>query len=170
MFKQSMFCLITFTALIGLLSLLLVWEEDDVWSQVAKAQLKEGLVSDAIESFIRANDATQFNDVILAAEHVRAYDDLVKYLLMVRKKVKEPKVILSLSLLMQRLINWEKLRSSFSSLMLQTSKMLEIACLMKHSMKQQRLSSHTSLTGPAGKHTYQAQAISRSCGCCPKGQ
>ncbi|KAJ7543091.1 hypothetical protein O6H91_09G024400 [Diphasiastrum complanatum] len=67
-------------------------EEDDVWSQVAKAQLKEGLVSDAIESFIRANDATQFNDVILAAEHVRAYDDLVKYLLMVRKKVKEPKV------------------------------------------------------------------------------
>ncbi|KZV51743.1 clathrin heavy chain 1-like [Dorcoceras hygrometricum] len=29
-------------------------EEDAVWSQVARAQLREGLVSDAIESFIRA--------------------------------------------------------------------------------------------------------------------
>lgn len=67
-------------------------EEDEVWSQVGKAQLKEGLVSDAIESFIRANDATQFNDVIRAADQVDAYEDLVKYLLMVRKKVKEPKV------------------------------------------------------------------------------
>ncbi|KAL3681952.1 hypothetical protein R1sor_024908 [Riccia sorocarpa] len=67
-------------------------EEDEVWSQVGKAQLREGLVSDAIESFIRANDATQFNDVIRAASNVNAYDDLVKYLLMVRKKVKEPKV------------------------------------------------------------------------------
>jgi clathrin heavy chain len=45
-------------------------EEDDVWSQVAKAQLKQGLVSDAIESFIKANDATQFLDVIKAAEKV----------------------------------------------------------------------------------------------------
>ncbi|BBN15445.1 clathrin heavy chain [Marchantia polymorpha subsp. ruderalis] len=67
-------------------------EEDEVWSQVGKAQLREGLVSDAIESFIRANDATQFNDVIRAASQVNAYEDLVKYLLMVRKKVKEPKV------------------------------------------------------------------------------
>lgn len=39
-----------------------------MWSQVAKAQLKQGLVSDAIESFIKANDATQFLDVIKAAE------------------------------------------------------------------------------------------------------
>eukprot|EP00897_Mesotaenium_endlicherianum_P006181 jgi/Mesen1/5591/ME000281S04647 len=67
-------------------------EEDDVWSQVGKAQLKEGLVSDAIASFIRANDATQFHDVIRAAENGDAYHDLVQYLLMVRKKVKEPKV------------------------------------------------------------------------------
>lgn len=67
-------------------------EEDAVWSQVAKAQLREGLVSDAIESFIRADDATQFLDVIRAAEQASVYHDLVKYLLMVRKKVKEPKV------------------------------------------------------------------------------
>ncbi|KAK4579547.1 hypothetical protein RGQ29_029281 [Quercus rubra] len=51
-------------------------EEDAVWSQVGKAQLREGLVSDAIESFIRADDALNF----------------WMYLLMVRQKVKEPKV------------------------------------------------------------------------------
>eukprot|EP01018_Ginkgo_biloba_P000170 Gb_33028 [translate_table: standard] len=67
-------------------------EEDAVWSQVAKAQLREGLVSDAIESFIRADDATQFLDVIKAAETANVYHDLVKYLLMVRRKIKEPKV------------------------------------------------------------------------------
>ncbi|MQM02720.1 hypothetical protein Taro_035489, partial [Colocasia esculenta] len=67
-------------------------EEDAVWSQVGKAQLREGLVSDAIESFIRADDATHFLDVIRAAEDANVYHDLVKYLLMVRQKAKEPKV------------------------------------------------------------------------------
>ncbi|PON57561.1 Clathrin, heavy chain [Parasponia andersonii] len=67
-------------------------EEDAVWSQVAKAQLRGGLVSDAIESFIRADDATQFLDVIRAAEDANVYPDLVRYLLMVRQKTKEPKV------------------------------------------------------------------------------
>ncbi|RRT69743.1 hypothetical protein B296_00008399 [Ensete ventricosum] len=68
-------------------------EEDSVWSQVGKVQLQEGLVSEAIESFIRADDAaTQFLDVIRAAEDANIYHDLVKYLLMVRQTVKEPKV------------------------------------------------------------------------------
>ncbi|KAE9451524.1 hypothetical protein C3L33_16595, partial [Rhododendron williamsianum] len=67
-------------------------EEDAVWSQVAKAQLREGLVSEAIESFIRADDATQFLDVIRAAQDADVYHDLVKYLLMVREKTKEPRV------------------------------------------------------------------------------
>ncbi|RZC78063.1 hypothetical protein C5167_002277 [Papaver somniferum] len=67
-------------------------EEDAVWSQVAKAQLREGLVSEAIESFIRADDATHFLDVIKASEDANVYHDLVKYLLMVRQKSKEPKV------------------------------------------------------------------------------
>jgi clathrin heavy chain len=67
-------------------------EEEAVWSQVAKAQLREGLVSEAIESFIRADDATQFLEVIKAAEDADVYHDLVRYLLMVRQKSKEPKV------------------------------------------------------------------------------
>ncbi|TQD99767.1 hypothetical protein C1H46_014619 [Malus baccata] len=67
-------------------------EEDAVWSQVAKAQLREGLVSDAIESFIRADDATHFLEVIRASEDADVYHDLVRYLQMVRQKTKEPKV------------------------------------------------------------------------------
>ncbi|CDY27997.1 BnaC05g43990D [Brassica napus] len=67
-------------------------EEDSVWSQVAKAQLREGLVSDAIESFIRAEDATHFLEMIRVAEDANVYDDMVSYLLMVRNKVKEVKV------------------------------------------------------------------------------
>ncbi len=47
-----------------------------------------GLVSDAIELFIKANDATHFNEEI----NVRAYEDLVNDLFMVCKKVKEPRV------------------------------------------------------------------------------
>ncbi|KAL5102347.1 hypothetical protein RYX36_006674 [Vicia faba] len=67
-------------------------EEDSVWSQVAKAKLRKGLVGDAIELFIRVSDATHFLEVIKAAEGANVYHDLVKYLLMVRKKTKEPKV------------------------------------------------------------------------------
>ncbi|GLT43224.1 hypothetical protein SLA2020_171910 [Shorea laevis] len=67
-------------------------EEEAVWSQVGRAQLREGLVSDAIESFIRADDATEFLAVIKAAEDSNVYQDLVRYLLMVRQKTKEPKV------------------------------------------------------------------------------
>ncbi|KAG9457846.1 hypothetical protein H6P81_002354 [Aristolochia fimbriata] len=45
---------------------------------VAKVQLCEGLVSDAIESFIRAEDATQFLDDIWASEDANVYHDLVR--------------------------------------------------------------------------------------------
>ncbi|KAE8712029.1 Clathrin heavy chain 1 [Hibiscus syriacus] len=90
--RLSMYYWIILEALIGLWNLHSEFEEDAVWSQVAKAQLREGLVSDAIESFIRADDATQFLDVIRASEDADIYDDLVRYILMVRQKVKEPKV------------------------------------------------------------------------------
>ncbi|KAG9450240.1 hypothetical protein H6P81_010205 [Aristolochia fimbriata] len=67
-------------------------EEYAVRSQVAKAQVCEGLVSVAIESFIQAEGATQFLDVIRAAEDANVYHDLVRNILMVRPKSKEPKV------------------------------------------------------------------------------
>ncbi|KAG5054131.1 hypothetical protein JHK85_006641 [Glycine max] len=52
-------------------------EEDVVWSQVAKAQLRKGLVSDAIESFIHANDSTHFLEVIKVAKDANIYHDLL---------------------------------------------------------------------------------------------
>ena len=67
-------------------------EEDEVWSQVGKAQLRDGRISDAIASFIRASDASQFTDVIREAGKLKAYDNLVRYLMMVRQTVKEPQV------------------------------------------------------------------------------
>ena len=45
------------------------------------------------QSFIRTDDAAHFLDyVIRAAEEANVYNDLVKYLLMVRQKAREPKV------------------------------------------------------------------------------
>eukprot|EP00998_Keelungia_sp_KM082_P006002 NODE_227_length_2254_cov_13.716032_g221_i0.p1 GENE.NODE_227_length_2254_cov_13.716032_g221_i0~~NODE_227_length_2254_cov_13.716032_g221_i0.p1 ORF type:complete len:689 (-),score=259.27 NODE_227_length_2254_cov_13.716032_g221_i0:186-2108(-) len=59
-------------------------EEKKVWSVLAGAQLKLGLVSEAVESYMKAKDATAFHQVIQAAEAADAYGDLVKYLTMAR--------------------------------------------------------------------------------------
>mmetsp|Transcript_40808 Transcript_40808/g.97020 ORF Transcript_40808/g.97020 Transcript_40808/m.97020 type:complete len:1701 (-) Transcript_40808:29-5131(-) len=67
-------------------------ELPEVWSELAHAQLSQRLVSDAISSYLRANDHTKYTDVISAAKEEEVFADLVKYLLMVRKRVKEPQV------------------------------------------------------------------------------
>ncbi|GLI67875.1 hypothetical protein VaNZ11_012164 [Volvox africanus] len=67
-------------------------DEAPVWSELAHAQLAAGLVSEAISSYLKANDSTRYMAVTEAAKAVGCFDDLVKYLLMVRKKVKEAKV------------------------------------------------------------------------------
>lgn len=48
-------------------------DEAEVWSQVGKAQLAADLLADAIASFIRANDGSQFLEVIRAASRVDAW-------------------------------------------------------------------------------------------------
>merc|ERR1719174_1782743 len=63
---------------------------------LGKAQLTQGLVSDAMTSFIKANDATEFMAVIAAAESQGAHAGLVAYLQMCRKKVKEAHIDTSL--------------------------------------------------------------------------
>jgi len=60
-----------------------------VWSKLARAQLDGQLVSEAISSYIKAKDATEYLLVINAAEGVENYEDLVPYLKMARKQVKE---------------------------------------------------------------------------------
>lgn len=64
----------------------------EVWIELGHAQLGQSLPSDAIASYLRAQDSSKYAEVIEAAKKVEVFADLVKYLLMVRKKVKDPKV------------------------------------------------------------------------------
>jgi clathrin heavy chain len=63
-----------------------------VWSKTAKAQLDGLRVTDGIESYIRAQDPSNFQEVIEIATHAGKDDDLIKYLRMARKTLREPAV------------------------------------------------------------------------------
>jgi clathrin heavy chain len=67
-------------------------DEPAVWSKVAKAQLDGLRVSDAIESYIKAQDPSNFNEVIETATHAGKDEDLIKFLRMARKTLREPAV------------------------------------------------------------------------------
>lgn len=41
--------------------------EPAVWSQLAKAQLQQGMVKEAIDSFIKADDPSAYMDVVQTA-------------------------------------------------------------------------------------------------------
>jgi clathrin heavy chain len=56
-----------------------------VWSKLAKAQLDAQLVTEAIHSYIKAKDPTDYHLVINAAEAADNYEELVPYLKMARK-------------------------------------------------------------------------------------
>lgn len=58
-------------------------------SKLARAQLDNFLVTESISSYIKAKDATDYVLVINAAESADKYDDLVSYLKMARKQIKE---------------------------------------------------------------------------------
>ncbi|KAG9339792.1 hypothetical protein JZ751_022458, partial [Albula glossodonta] len=62
--------------------------EPAVWSQLAKAQLQKGLVKEAIDSYIKADDPSSYMEVVQAADQ-RNWEDLVKFLQMARKKARE---------------------------------------------------------------------------------
>ena len=64
----------------------------EVWSKVAKAQLDGLRVSDSIESYIKAQDPANYNEVIEIATHAGKDDELIKYLKMARKTVREPPI------------------------------------------------------------------------------
>ncbi|KAH8314612.1 hypothetical protein KR067_011399, partial [Drosophila pandora] len=63
--------------------------EAAVWSQLAKAQLQQGLVKESIDSYIKADDPSAYVDVVDVASKVESWDDLVRYLQMARKKARE---------------------------------------------------------------------------------
>lgn len=60
-----------------------------VWSTVAKAQLKGDQVVEAISAFVKAEDPADWTLVIDAAERADQYGELVGYLKMARKSIKE---------------------------------------------------------------------------------
>ena len=60
-----------------------------VWSTLARAQLEQSLITESINSYIKAKDASDYNRVIYTAEGMDNYEDLVPYLKMARKQVKE---------------------------------------------------------------------------------
>lgn len=63
--------------------------EPAVWSQLARAQLNNGMVKEAIDSYIKADDPTQYMEVVTVASKSNNWEDLVKYLQMARKKARE---------------------------------------------------------------------------------
>lgn len=67
-------------------------ELPEVWSRVAKAQLDGLRVSDSIESYIRAEDPSNYNEVIEIATHAGKDEDLIKFLRMARKTLREPAI------------------------------------------------------------------------------
>ncbi|XP_019869256.2 clathrin heavy chain [Aethina tumida] len=63
--------------------------EPAVWSQLAKAQLNQGLVKEAIDSYIKADDPSAYMSVVETASKNNSWEDLVRYLQMARKKARE---------------------------------------------------------------------------------
>ncbi|KAJ2895341.1 uncharacterized protein MKZ38_006691 [Zalerion maritima] len=75
----------------------------EVWSKVAKAELDGLRVTDAIESYIKAEDPKNYAEVIEIATHAGKDEDLVKYLRMARKTQREPPIDTALAFCYARL-------------------------------------------------------------------
>ncbi|KAI5306569.1 hypothetical protein KEM55_008568, partial [Ascosphaera atra] len=78
-------------------------ELPEVWSRVAKAQLDGLRVSDSIQSYIRADDPSNYGEVIEVATAAGKDEDLVEFLKMARKTLREPAVDTALAFCFARL-------------------------------------------------------------------
>lgn len=65
------------------------WDQAPVWSILAVAQLQAGQVKEAIQSFLKADDATQFSMVIAAAKTSEFFGELISFIQMARGKLKD---------------------------------------------------------------------------------
>ncbi|KAK4240826.1 hypothetical protein C8A03DRAFT_31102 [Achaetomium macrosporum] len=74
-----------------------------VWSKVAKAQLDGLRVSDSIDSYIRAEDPKNYEEVIEIAVAAGKNEELIKYLRMARKTLREPAIDTALAFCYARL-------------------------------------------------------------------
>lgn len=78
-------------------------DRPEVWSKVAKAQLDGLRVSDAVESYIKAQDPRNYEEVIEIAVHAGKNVELVKYLRMARKTLREPSIDTALAFCFARM-------------------------------------------------------------------
>ncbi|KAK0731049.1 hypothetical protein B0H67DRAFT_57958 [Lasiosphaeris hirsuta] len=74
-----------------------------VWSKVAKAQLDGLRVSDSIESYIKAEDPKNYEEVIEIAVAAGKNEELIKFLRMARKTLREPAIDTALAFCFARL-------------------------------------------------------------------
>eukprot|EP00808_Paulinella_micropora_P023441 g48897.t1 len=66
------------------------WDQPETWSILAEAQLESGLTKECIDSFMKAEDATKFADVIRAAKGDEMYAEVIPFIKMARGKVRDP--------------------------------------------------------------------------------
>ncbi len=64
-------------------------DEKPVWSKLGKAQLEEKFPADAIESFINAEDPSEYVAVCAEANEAEIWEELIPFLQMARKSLQE---------------------------------------------------------------------------------
>jgi clathrin heavy chain len=69
----------------------------EVWSRLAKAQLDGLRIKDSIDSYIKAEDPSNFLEVIEISTRAGKHEELVRYLQMARKSLREPKIDIELA-------------------------------------------------------------------------
>lgn len=65
------------------------WDQADVWSLLAKAQLDQKLVKESIGSYLKARDPSNYAAVIVAAKGAGFFQELIDFLLMARETIRE---------------------------------------------------------------------------------
>lgn len=68
------------------------WDKPEVWTILGQALLTDGQITESIDAFLKANDAKHYEDVIQAAGPAEKWEDLIEYLLMARKNIREATV------------------------------------------------------------------------------
>lgn len=67
-------------------------DKPELWFQLGTAQLNGLRINEAIESYIKSGDPSNFESVIDIAEHAGKFEELVPYLKMARLTLREPKI------------------------------------------------------------------------------
>lgn len=62
----------------------------DVWSKLGRGLRLNGRVAKAIDAYVRADDASDYVEVIKSASTAKLFDDLLRYLQMARRKCRDP--------------------------------------------------------------------------------